>query len=532
MALESNGNGEYPAAQQLTIADSGRTLTGRVPHFSTLLVKTLDGFTASLTLDSRSVAVGADVVGTATVAKAASPDTAGLIQSSFDGVTVDQRTLFASQGPIGVSTNAPPPRVTFSRDVARTVTGTYGGTCLAPGLGTVVYQGELADVFIDVLTFLLNGGTGGTPSIHIHVVRDYECTAGTGAPVAVATGVFAAPLGLTGPDGLRVFHGPFANLGNGPFAVFAGAKGMVATELKTGLSVINWTPGGIGGVKLGNNLIGALPIRQPGADGIAALFGFGNLGSALTNYVRAIGTFGAANVGSAQVLDAATAGGGLDANAFMSVGARGLEFYAYDVASELYLGQGGLIVPSLFDGQVVSAAWPLESGPVLVLTRRADAGTASKVFAIQRSGGIAELRTTFGGAEARRLRCVGGSAATTTVGCVATLSGGEAKIFAHDPAAPTAALAVLSVPTAAGSLGVDVTRRANGNLLAVVANLEAQSVTLIETTPDAANLVASSSLAAPSGCTSPAHPAFLADSDGLKVIATCFASNSYWVFRF
>ena len=265
------------------------------------------------------------------------------------------------------------------------------------------------------------------------------------------------------------------------------------------------------------------------ANGPGALLGYRATGTALRNYNPSTGGFGATVAGPNPVLDAATAGGWFYADVFVTVSpTAGVEFYEFDPATDLYGVTPEILPPSHFPaGQLVSSYLPTPDAPVLALSRLTDAGTTSKLSVHQRAGGPATPLSTFNDAQARQLKCI--TLAALTQGCGATFAGGTARLFAFDPASPTAVPTVHTLPTGAGSLGIDVARRTNGNLVFVAANFTANSINVIETSPDLTAIVGNTSIPAPAGCTNPAYPAMFTDGEGLKAAITCNSSDSYWV---
>lgn len=518
MLLDSNGTSESPASQQLTLASSGRTLIGQVTHFSDLAVKTVDSTTARIDVMPKSLKAGEAVTADVTLAKTETRDQAVLGFSQFTYENLVERPE-----------QAPPPSDTrFPANVATTIAGRLFGICKDEGPGKVRYHAILNDVVV-----LFEPGRGIAHRIELFVADSFVCgprPGGGGGGTTIPTGVFKPPL-LTKLDGIYTYTGRFANLeGDGPTAFVAGAEGAIAIDLVSRSSKLNWTISGPEGNVLGSPLLGALPVKQPGDNADATVFGFRNNGTAKRPYDPASSSFVFTEVGFDGVRDATTTGGGIEANSFIEIApTRGIRFYEFDPATRIYRGGLSALGRSLFSGELVSGFLPQQNGYVLGVTRLADNGTKSRVYGHVRVPSDAPAVTLFDDddPQARRMRCAKGSGVTWS--CGVSYAGGKARLFNWDPTQPTATPATQSVTTGAGSLGIDVARKANGNAVFVVANFTANNINVIETSPDVSTVIGNWQVPAPEDCANPAHPALVWDSTVWKFVVTCNGSDSLWV---
>jgi hypothetical protein len=523
----------------LRLAEDGRMVGGTITHFSNLAVVTRSTMTATLVIANDEIPIGGTMQASLTFSKTVAADRWELDSSRFEGEwDYFGESINLSSGPIFVTMNRPPPLpFTFDFNTTPTVTGQYVGTCQVPGgTGTVSYLAELGDVVFTGFIWPFFS------DIHVYISRTYTCIA---SGTTVPTGVRQAPLsGLDVVEVVSRIGGIFGflqgseNLASGPIdassgalAVLAGAEGMVIVDLVTGETVLDWTTSGPERDVLRSPLIGVLPVTRPGANAPAALFGYRNNGTALRGYDPQTG-FGATNITFSGVLDATTVGGDVVSDAFISVSPGGVQFYGFDTALGFYRSGVAPPITSLRfpGGELVTGFRVAASSAVLAASRGHDGNTTSRLWAHAGSGTQEATSLATLGAEVRRLRCLAPAAAGGKHLCGVTSASGSVAFFNFDAAAPFAALTPLTVTTAGGSLGIALGRRDNGNPYAVVANFDADSLNVIEVTPGLA-LAGNTTVAAPTGCTRPAHVDLLADSEGVKAVITCNGSASLWVHR-
>ena len=522
MGLDSNGVREMPAAMRLAYSATQLLIAGEISHFSTLVVKKIGALSVTLEAASRTVDVGQPFEAELVVKKLASPEEVYIAAADLD------RSLL--QVLSGVSeTDFDNDRSFQNRTQVKSSGKTMLGTCASAGTGTVSYVVTLGSF---EWQFFLGGGliNVGEDTLDVPVQIDFRCIGVDMPPVGqVSAGVFPSPLGLTALDDVRVVPKPFGETtSSNPAVVMAGAQGAVQVDLVTRLAESDLTTAGPNGAVLGTNLIGAAFATQPGASAPATRFGFSNTQVAQQNYSPSAG-FGGTFLRFGQALDVTTAGGGPVSNTVvLTFPGIGLNFIAFDVATQNYAATSEFLGAELFSGNLVSTALLSDAGPILAATRNADGGTTSKLQMHLRQGGAASTLATLADPQARRLRCVASGGLQR---CAVSLFGGSLGLFSMDPAAPTTTPVVQNVTTAAGTLGVDIAKRANGNLVFVATNFVANSVSVVETSADLATIVSNQALAAPAGCTAPAHPAIAADAAGTVAVVTCNASASYWVFR-
>jgi hypothetical protein len=519
MVHESNGSFEIPAGQEVALAKSGRTVSGPIAHFSHLVFPEPAGMAARIVVTPKSLPVGGTVNANVSLATIGAGVNGKLEASRFAHSNVDLKLV-----------ELPPSPTEFRKDETKAVNASLLGRCEKEGPGWISYTADF--------TYTEFGTTDwGFPGVvarnfRLEVTDDFVCGPNGAGPI-VATGVF--PAGVSNPDDIRVFSGPFANLTTaGPFATVAGAEGAVVVDLTTRQQVLNWTPSGPERDVLGSPLIGALPVSQPGANARAAMFGFGTTGlstvrTALRNYDPASNAFGFVGVGFTPTFDASTVGGDTIADAFLSVGSGGITQYALN-ATNGYQGVAGGVISNLQfpGGQLTSAFRATAGGVILAVTRGHDGNTTGRVWSHPGTDTRSATAIYTVPAEARRIRCT--NVRTNVDLCGVTAASGTATLFLVDPTNPTAPSTPLTVPTGEGTLGIALGKRANGNPYAVVANLDANTINTIEVTPDLA-LVSNTSEATPGGFVGPAHVSLFTDGEGDKVVVTGNGSANLWVKR-
>jgi hypothetical protein len=508
LAHESNGTSEYVADQGLLINADGRTMTGNITHF-----------TLTLAMPNRSIAVGGEMAASVTLSKTASADGGKLETSTFGK---DSEYGFpGSSGPINVTINTPPAAVTFNMNVAQTVTGTYGGTCHSAGTGWVLYGGVIEDALLNMMALIMSGEA----DLRVQIEQDYQCTGVAPPPPGIPTGTFAMPFGLNRLDGIKVVNGPIGNLvGGGPYAVVAGNQGGIVVNLRTRLSELNWTTGGVGGAALGAPLLGVLPVKQPGDNAPAAFFGFRNNGTSFRHWVQSIGGLGPTEVGNAAVFDAKTVGDDVVADKFLTFSPTiGIQYYRYNDQSQLYQSSS-VYIPALrfTGGQLVSGDQQVDNTGVIALSRGHDGNTTSRVWGMTENGSQLEALLTIDDPNARRLECAPTRLANTKWFCGVTLDSGKVITLEFDSENPTAALdpaRVQTITTGAGSLGM-VWGDFDQGFYAVVTNLDANTINVLEFNAQGV-LVNNTSEPAPAECTRPAHVAIATDESGDVAVITC-----------
>ena len=521
LGLDSNGVRETPAGMRLSYSATQLLIAGEISHFSTLVVKKIGALSVTLDAASRTVDVGQPFEAELIVKKLASPEEVFIASAVLD------MSLLQVLG--GVSETDFDERTFQNRNEVKSGAKTMSGTCASAGTGTVSYLVTLANF---EWQFFLGGGliNVGEDSLEVPISLDFRCVGDDVPPIGqIATGVFPAPLGLTALDEVRAVPKPFGDTASpNPAVVVAGAQGAVQVDLVTRLSEANLTTAGPDGAVVGTELIGVAYATQAGASAPAARFGFSNTQIAQQNFNPPNG-FGGTFLRFGQVLDVITAGGSAVSNTVaMIFPATGINFVAFDAPTQNYAATSEFIGVDRFSGSLVSGALFSDTGPLFAATRNADGGATSKLQVNLRQGGASTTLATFADPQARRMRCVASGGLQR---CAISLFGGSLGLFSIDPAAPTATPAVQTVTTAAGTLGVDIAKRANGNLVFVATNFGAGSVSVVETSADLATIVSNTAVPAPAGCTAPAHPAIVADAAGPAVVVTCNTSASLWVFR-
>jgi hypothetical protein len=515
---ESNGNFEDPDSHQIVLTKNGHTVSGRISHFSNLAVSMDLPVLAQVDVTPKQLLVGEPVKATAVLQNKDTFFIMTVLRTVFEATNVEVDDIES---------------ITYPRNLlgGARIAGSLKGRCKAKGQGSVSHSATFAP------HPLPQPGPGRDPNqarkpVTVTVVDSFECVESL-ADAVIPTGVFSA--NVTNPDDVRALRGPFANLTTpGPFATVGGSNGMVVIDLVNRTKVLDFTTIGPERDALGSPLIGALPVSQAGAHAPAALFGFGTTGlstvrTALRNYDPASGSFGFTSLGFTPTFDATTVGGDTIADSFLSTAPGGIQLYGFDATNGYQVVPNGAISATRFGGgQLVSAFRGASGSAILALTRGHDANTTSRLWSHSGTGTEPATPIATLPGDARRIRCTNVRANASF--CGVTLASGSTALLMFDSTNPTAAVAPLTVPTGLGSLGIAVGVRENGNPYAVVANLNANSLNVIEVTPDM-TLVGNTSIATPAGVAQPAHVALVKDSEGDKVVVTGNGSGNLWVER-
>jgi len=541
MLLVGNGKAEYAAGMQTRVGTGQRRVSGRIAHFSHLVVKTVDSFTLELMVDKRELKVGEQVEANATLSKTAANDISGFADASESPDSGESEVLILDTT-INSDASAD---FEFATGRAGRFTWTSRWKCKKPGTEVIEYSfrinsmlGLLPIVFFDVTNN--RPAPVPDPDSRISAAIDVVCTEATLPSGTIRTGLFVLPFGGA-PDGIVVDRRSFASLA-GTLAFIASSRGLVVIDLETALSVLNMTDSGPDRA-LGDNLLGVQPISRanPGRDTPAALFGTttGGAGSYLRNW--SLGAWGLTQVSpGSPYIDASNAGGAVVAEEMVTVAPRdGLSFVRYDVDLGFFSLIPGLDISlTAFSGQLRAAVLPSEApgSPVLVLTARTDGATTSALWVHLRQPGQQGVRLmTIPGADARRLRCLGQQALAAALAgripCIVTEFGSAtAHFFIYDPANPTATPQVQTLSVGAGALGVQLGQRANGNPWAVVSNFGGGSLNVISMNAEG-TIIDNQSWALPTGCQDSAHAAPFSHGGRDYVVGTCNASDSYFVLE-
>jgi hypothetical protein len=522
MLHESAGSFEFPANLTTTNSSTERVVEADVSHFSYMLVKNAPEVRIKATPSVASVPVGGEF----TVAVEVTNRSGHSLLARGAYFKMNSKLLWVDDP----SPLEPGQTTIASEGGTRTSTGLARCTDVGRGVVTGYYHFE--EPFFTAFGML---GNFQPSTIVVYATTSADCIPATSGQFVVATGLFALS-GLSAPDGVNYFGGPFANLGGtGFYASFAGAEGVKVLDLVTRQVVLDRTAAGTDGATLGTSLLGAVPVSQAvSAGATAAMVGYASDGAFVQNWSAA--SWGGTGRDFEPTFDVVTAGGGLVANTVALVRpVFGIDFVTFDATAMAYRTDPARFAPlSTFPGggQLVSAQMPdAASGGMLALSRATSASisTSSKVFF--KNVDDAQPATTllsWGNVDTRRLRCL---PVGTKQACVATLFGGEGRAFLFDPASPRDTPRVIVLTAAAGTLGVAQAMLPNGHVGVVMANFTANSLTVAELSTDLVTIHSSSTIPAPAGCTGTAHPALVSDSEGLKAIVTCNGTSNYWVVK-
>lgn len=528
LLLHSRGRWEAAAAQTLAVTAEERTLTGQLNHFSELAVKPLD-LTHRFDAEPLTLEVGQTLTARYTIVKGAEHGVVDVVESFDPGAfhisTVQMKYVPESQ----TSGNR-----SLTAFVADSFSRQSVYQCLEPHSGAVSLSVELhfADNLLAAVLFA-------EAFITVQQSKDYVCKAPPPNPEELLrTGLFALPLGMTAPDGVGVFQGPFANLPGGTHhALIGGANGALAVDLKTGAVTLDMTTNSAEG-RLGNDaLLGVAPVSAPGpgASTPAALFGTSAIGGAVRGYTlpqqSSFFRWGATLLTRTQVFDAATAGGAIAADEVMTtVPGTGLNFYRRD--SDRWLQTLEQVRAFRFPGSLRSAVLPEPTlgRPLLALTAGSSGGNA--VWMHTRDVNADAVRLfDIAGSSARLLRCSRSGLLPglgNRVLCGATEAGGTVSLFRYDPATPAATPQVQTAQVGAGPVGIQFGRRSNGRPWALTANFDAGTINVLDF-DETGTLVGNTAVPVPAACLKPAHAAPVSSGGRDYIVATCNGSGHYLV---
>lgn len=306
---------------------------------------------------------------------------------------------------------------------------------------------------------------------------------------------------------------------------FAGAEGFVVVDLLTGEVVLDETDLSVGPFF---GIAGASQ-NPPGSGNKAMLLAFGANGYALNRFDK----FGTLELDGAT-FDAFPAGGDpiTDVAPFVQPN-RGVGFYVYDDAQNLYVPAEVEFDDSQFAGELVSAylhvsdtsdtVVPQPRGPVLVLTRAVE----SSLYLAKWDGSAPVPIAESLGLDARKIRCTGDGSGMSKLLCAVSVFGDDqlAILLWDGENLPTLQG---FVDVGDGPVGIDLRALSNGNVAVVSTGFNDHTVTEAEVAADG-SVVSSSTRAVLEDCVNPGHALYLRDSGSLKVVYTCYGSDNYGV---
>ncbi len=252
----------------------------------------------------------------------------------------------------------------------------------------------------------------------------------------------------------------------------------------------------------------------------AALFTYGAQGNILC---PASAGFCQLSVGT-TTNDAMTAGGDPASGEAAFVGpSRGLQFIEPVSDGSGFGIRKVSIAPGAFQGELVSVWLPATGGtaPLLALTR----GTSSFLYEVE--GDTPNANPLNFGLDARRVRCEQRSNGTYV--CAVSVFGADRVGFTewtvtNSPTSPSFA------DVGDGPVGIDIHRTADNRFFVLATGFNDNTITEIEYFgPSTAPNVETRAAAA--GCQSPGHGVYKEDTEGLKVVYSCFNSARYVVER-
>ncbi len=491
LVSDSEGTLELLNPLSNTVDDTGLTASAPISHFSSVAQVESKGFVLTGAVSPASVPVGGGFKVTVTLKQAPDSNANG---SGFFG---DDFT-----GPIYGSSFDPPEWTIMPATGEAETTTTATGTCSDVGTGVIfvrVGSNGVSGLFLAAIV-------GSSSVLDFALKVSVECTTPPPPPPAVEPGLFDTPGGLTDAEAIALIEN-LANLSGQKLAVFTGAEGYVVSDLVTHevkRTKMSAAP-----------LFGVAAISQdpPGPDSDAALFAFGQDSSFVDEYSATNGAFsGFVLTIQGTVTDAFPAGGTPNGGEIPYVNEFGVNFLAFNDQFGDYEPTEEVIPVS----GAVSAFEQVAGGPVLVVTRDP---TQGELFFAPRDGspplGIGPI-----GADSRRIRC------SVPVCAVTNFAGDTLTIVLWDG---------MNMPTLIGTVAVGdgpvdlgLVQLGNGDVGIVSTGFNDNTYTETEVAPDG-SVVSNTTTPAPDGCTQPAHAEYLTDSEGLKVIATCFDSANYFV---
>lgn len=352
---------------------------------------------------------------------------------------------------------------------------------------------------------------------------DNVCTTQTTPSFTLSTGTFAIT-GLENLEGMaNLGNLPYANFtGEGPAVAFSGFNDTAVLNLVTREVLLDLSNSGI--ERFG---VAGISLDPPGQNSTAAILSYGpatTFGGFLVQYFPSDGQFspfGQLLTGSTG-FDAIPFGGDVVSSGMTYTALNGVNFIAFNSTSEQFGPTNELLVPGDFSGASgipLSAYVDTPGGPALVLFGNPGFDLAGEVWFHDRS--TPPLAPVFiVQNDPRKLRCV------PPICAVSNFASDSLSIFTWDgitpPAAPT------TVSTCDGPLGIDITQLDNGNFAIVTACFNDSMVNETVVQSSAAE-VSNTQTPVDSACLNPGHALWMLDSEGLKILISCFGSSNYGI---
>ncbi|MGH8225314.1 MAG: hypothetical protein ACRER1_04050 [Gammaproteobacteria bacterium] len=539
-ASDSNGTLELLSPLTDTVGTDGLTASAPLSHFSSVAQVVSKGVSVSFSVSPTQVPVGSGFTLTLEVKSTADSTVDGTLLS---GLISKPDIVILAGG------NFDPPSLQLDPYEAQDIVHTLDGTCEEAGTG-----GFGLLLSSEHLTGLLSEEIVGGQSISLQYRRSFqefslnnievECTAlpppppGTSAP-PVPVGLYGPPATQGNPigeavqilasspllSGLLPLFGPLTSDG-GPIAAFSSANGAAIIDLATRRVLKDMTSSS-GAAPL----YGFIGLSQdpPGADSAAALVAFGpSFGSQQlfpffpgeTDFDPVLNYFPL----ETPVYDAWPIGGEtVSDGAAFTAPYFGVGFIRFDPANPAdgYRATNETLRTG-FVAAPYSAYVAAPGGPALILADRGS-GLGGILVLNDRSGGVNGGNTTLVGPVGefpRKLRC------RANICAVTNFTDDTLSIVLWDGF--NGATIIGTTPVGDGPVDLDLVLLDNGNVGVVSTGFNDNSVNETEVGPDG-NVISTTTTPVPDGCTQPGHAVYFTDSEGLKLVATCYGSGNYFV---
>lgn len=214
----------------------------------------------------------------------------------------------------------------------------------------------------------------------------------------------------------------------------------------------------------------------------------------------------------------------------------GVGFIVFDDAQNQYVPAEVGFPLNLFGGvQLISAYMhddvlsndpvPQPRGNFLVLSRETESG----VFLVKWDGSDPVRAIDNIGFDARRLRCIDDGTESGNLICAASIFGhNRLGLMTWDGENEPVLTDFAEIGD--GPVGFDLRLLSNGNIAIVSTGFNDNTITETVVMPNG-RVQSNNTRTALDGCQSPGHAIYMEDSEGLKILATCYNSNSYMIFE-
>jgi hypothetical protein len=212
----------------------------------------------------------------------------------------------------------------------------------------------------------------------------------------------------------------------------------------------------------------------------------------------------------------------------------GVGFFVFDDAQNQYVpAEVGFPLNLFGDVQLISAYMhddllsedtvPQPRGNFLVLSRETESG----VFLVKWDGSTPIRAIDNIGFDTRRLRCIDDGTGSNNMVCVASIFGhNRLGLMTWDGENIPVLTDFAELDD--GPIGIDLRLLPNGNIAVVSTGFNNNTINETVIMPNGL-VQTNTTRSVLDGCQSPGHAIYIQDSEGFKILATCFNSNSYMI---